>query len=330
MKKVNSTMVAHLAGVSQSTVSLVANNNAGVADETRRRVIDAARFLGYPLRSHRRRMVGVIIQRTPALTSYRMMMLAALLEEAPRRSCRVEVVCCDEIGLLNDRIVTGAIDISIAGFLNERWGELKNLPLVRIFGRGSPGAGIYSVYPDSRRNMRLVVGHLKQLGHRRIGALLHHPESWERETSMERNGLELIHAFAAMGISPPEEAVVFAAGHSLPEQLDRMLSRGVTALIVIPGDLGIRVAAELARRGVRVPEEFSVVTLEYSGLCENWTPPLTTLSRDYRGLAVAAFELLGRIASGEEVSGDVAHPGELLLRGSTAPPPGNGGRFPPG
>ena len=53
MKKVNSTMVARLAGVSQGTVSLVANNSARVSDETRRKVIDAARVLGYPLRQCR-------------------------------------------------------------------------------------------------------------------------------------------------------------------------------------------------------------------------------------------------------------------------------------
>ena len=82
MKKVNSTMVARLAGVSQGTVSLVANNSARVSDETRRKVIDAARVLGYPLRQCRNRMVGVIVSRRPSLVSYRMMMLAALLLSA--------------------------------------------------------------------------------------------------------------------------------------------------------------------------------------------------------------------------------------------------------
>lgn len=320
MKKVNSTMVARLAGVSQGTVSLVANNSARVSDETRRKVIDAARVLGYPLRQCRNRMVGVIVSRRPSLVSYRMMMLAALLEEASARNCRVEVVCCEDIGVLNDRTVTGAIDISIDRSLVERWETLKNLPLVRLFGRGAPAANIYSVYPDSRRNMRQVVDFLRGLGHRRIGALLYHSESWECELSLERNGLELIRCFASAGISPLEEPVVFSAGPELSSHLDRMLSRGVTALVAIPGDFGIRVCSELARRGVRIPEEFSVVTLEYGGLCENWIPPLTALSRDYRSLAGAAFDLLDRVASGESAE-NIALPGTLLERGSTAPPP---------
>ena len=70
MKRATSKDVARLAGVSQTTVSFVMNNTPGVSlsDETRRRVIEAARELQYipnsfakGLKTSQSRLLGVFL-----------------------------------------------------------------------------------------------------------------------------------------------------------------------------------------------------------------------------------------------------------------------------
>ena len=100
MKKVNSIMVARAAGVAQSTVSLVANNSSKVAPETRRKVIDAARRLGYTLHPRNKRlMIGVIISRMNPIKSWQQMVLSSLKREIYDRQYRMEIICSDDIPL---------------------------------------------------------------------------------------------------------------------------------------------------------------------------------------------------------------------------------------
>jgi DNA-binding LacI/PurR family transcriptional regulator len=93
-------------------------------------------------------------------------------------------------------------------------------------------------------------------------------------------------------------------------------------------DSVVRVARE---RGLRVPEDLSVVGFDDSPLARRMTPPLTTVRQDVeaKGRAAAAA-LVAQIArataasAGDEVPerpADVLLPVELVVRGSTAPPP---------
>ena len=100
MKKATSTDVARLAGVSQTTVSLVMSGspNTSISEETRRKVTRAAEELGYtlPARKNRvpknpeRRMLLLFV---PTLTNHYYTDLARLAEDyAETRNCQV-VIC---------------------------------------------------------------------------------------------------------------------------------------------------------------------------------------------------------------------------------------------
>ena len=300
-------MVAREAGVAQSTVSLVVNNRPRVSEETRKRVLDAARRLRYVCEPRSGGMlIGVIITGCRAMNSYLAMTITAVKEEVHRRGCRLEIINSDDIELLNERVVAGAISLSNDPELNARWKELKNIPLVRFVSRG---------YPDSRADLRLIFDYLNRMGHRKIGLFLERTVAQERQF-LDRTGELFRERLEAGGIAGAERLVSYAGTGTLPERLERLLSEGITALVVMPGDAALRIQGELARRNLRVPEDLSLLSREYSNVSEFMTPPTTTLLPDYPAMAAHALDLIEMFLQRKQPPGDIACPGRLLIRDS--------------
>jgi len=321
MKKVNSTTVARAAGVAQSTVSLVANNSSKVAPETRRKVINAARRLGYTLHPRNKRlMIGVIISRMNPIKSWQQMVLSSLKREIYDRQYRMEIICSDDIPLLHDRLVSGAISITSDPRQNVLWKELNSIPLVRLNGYPSHLDNIYRVATDTAADFKKMYDCLYNAGHRRIALFL----DKTREQELQE-GLDVCRSFVARASehgtdTDPEELISCGNGCSVAARLGELLARGVTGFIVIPGDTALAVSRELAALGRRIPQDISLVTLEYSGVCENWSPPLTTLARNYPVICAEALDLIENWLARRPV-GDVLVPGELILRASVDAPP---------
>jgi DNA-binding LacI/PurR family transcriptional regulator len=74
-------------------------------------------------------------------------------------------------------------------------------------------------------------------------------------------------------------------------------------------------------RGLRIPADLSVTGFDDMNLARVLEPPLTTVALDVERLGETAVNLLkGRIA-GRRTRKRVVLPAELLVRGSTGPPP---------
>lgn len=316
-------MVAREAGVAQSTVSLVAHNSSKVAPETRRKVIETARKLGYTLQPRNKRlMIGVIISRRNPIKSWQQMVLSALKQEIYDRQYRMEIICSEDISLLHDRLVSGAISITSDPRQNVLWEELQNIPLIRLNGFPSHLDNIYRVATDTAADFEKMYGCLYDAGHRRIALFLDKTREQEKQ-----EGLEVCRSFIAQAWShgmdtDPEELISYQDTRSVTDRLRELLARGITGLIVIPGDAALAVCRELTALGKRIPQDISLVTLEYSGVCENWSPPLTTLARNYPAICTEALNIIENWLAHRSV-GDVLIPGELILRDSVGAPPGS-------
>ena len=79
---------------------------------------------------------------------------------------------------------------------------------------------------------------------------------------------------------------------------------------------GLSVAQQLNTLHIKVPEELSVLSMEFPGISERLIPSHTTLSQDFRGLAREAISLLDRLIDRKPVSGDVRVPYLLIERES--------------
>ncbi|MDD3154515.1 MAG: LacI family DNA-binding transcriptional regulator, partial [Victivallaceae bacterium] len=134
MKKVTSQMLADMLGLSRATVSRALNRHASVPPETVERVIRAAEATDYRFTPRGgRRTYGVILYRNAVIYSYLAMTISALRLEAHRRKCQLELVSIDDLDLLGERVLSGVIDLSHDFTLNDRWGAVRTLPLIRFY-----------------------------------------------------------------------------------------------------------------------------------------------------------------------------------------------------
>ena len=179
-----------------------------------------------------------------------------------------------------------------------------------------------SVASDNEAGSAAAVRHLHELGHRRIA---HITGQLDKRPGADRlRGYR--HGLQAHGLVPRDEYVAFGdfyveSGYRAAGEL-LALPEPPTA-IVTAADLtalgAIRAATEA---GLRVPEDLSVTGFDDIQLARYLHPPLTTLRQDKASLgSEAARSLLRHVDREEDVPTVVTRPVELIVRGSTAPPP---------
>ena len=105
------------------------------------------------------------------------------------------------------------------------------------------------------------------------------------------------------------------------EAAGRLLDQGGFTAVICDDDIlagGVYLAAR--ERGIRIPEELSVVGFDDLDFARVLAPPLTTVAVDAEHLGAAAFEALERDLDGEAVAPEQVIPVTLCVRESTAPP----------
>jgi DNA-binding LacI/PurR family transcriptional regulator len=203
----------------------------------------------------------------------------------------------------------------------ELWGGLA-APVVTI-DRTLPGLPFDLVAMDNALGTRLAVEHLLGLGHRRIGFV-----SWPAETfSNRQERLQgYTEALESVGLAPDDALVKFAA-EGWSDGVERTLElldapEPPTAILSATSMLNLQILAAIQRRGLRVPEDISVVGYDDSPWDSLLDPPLTTVATPAFQLGVAASEhLIAAIDSpGERAFHEIRLTPELVVRQSTAPP----------
>jgi len=234
----------------------------------------------------------------------------------------------DYVRMLLDRQVAGIVFISgLHANLDAdpaRYRALleRALPIVLVNG-DLPGVDAPSVSSDDAGSVDLAVGHLAQLGHRRIGLAIgprrYLPVIRKLAAFPEALARHLGALQAGDGRSPVEcthftvEGGMAATG--------ALLERGCTG-IVCGSDLMALGAVRAAReRGLRVPEDVSVVGSDDSLLIGYTDPPLTTVRQPVAAMSAAAVDALLDVISGVSSSprAEYVFRPELVVRGSTAP-----------
>jgi DNA-binding LacI/PurR family transcriptional regulator len=147
---------------------------------------------------------------------------------------------------------------------------------------------IPAVLMDSAGGIRQVLDHLGALGHRRCAYLNGPTRSWSNRerrrglrTAAARNRIEVVH----FGPFEPN----FDGGL---QAADLALASGVTAIMAYNDLMALGVLSRLTDRGVRVPQDLSVVGFDdllYAAVC---APPLTTVAMPMEAGGRAAIDLL--------------------------------------
>ena len=95
-----------------------------------------------------------------------------------------------------------------------------------------------------------------------------------------------------------------------------------TAVFAGSDETALGVVEAARARGLRVPEDLSIVGFDDTPVAEFASPPLTTVRQPLREIGAVALRTALRLADGERVdSHHVELATELVVRSSTAPPP---------
>ncbi|MDX6739728.1 LacI family DNA-binding transcriptional regulator [Actinocorallia sp. A-T 12471] len=328
--------IAAQAGVSEATVSRVLNGRPGVSPGTRQAVLGALDVLGYDrpprLRQQRAGLIGLIL---PELTNPVFPVFAQTLESALVMSGYTAVLCTQTPGgvreddyteLLLERDVAGIIVVS--GMHADSTSDLgrykrltdQGLPLVLVNGYRDD-VDVPFVSNDDVASIEMAVEHLVSLGHTRIGLAV----GQARFVPSIRKSEGFARAMRGLlGETDPESLIATSlftleGGQAAAAQL---LDRGCTAICCGSDIMAIGAIRAARQRGLRVPEDVSVVGFDDSPLIPYLDPALTTIRQPVREMAIAAAgQLLEEIGGNRVPRTELLYRPELVVRRSTAPAP---------
>ncbi len=328
--------IADLAGVSIATVSRVLNGRDDVADDTRDLVRRVIRENGYTanrsargLSAGRTGLVGILVPLVYPV--YFSAILAGAAEALSERDLQIVL---SPTGHEHDREVSvldrlhGLTDGALIILPEESSDELERLldggyrfvvldPLMPLDER------IPSVSAAHTSGADQAMRHLLDIGHRRI-AQITGPRGWVA-TEDRRRGYRA--ALAAAGILPDPALELEAEPEIAPGRdatkafLD--LPEPPTAIFAFNDNLAIGAVQAARERGLRVPEDLSIVGFDDVEHATIVSPALTTVRQPLAEMGRTAVSLLMRLLEGhrfETLHVELAT--RLVVRESTAAPPG--------
>ncbi len=329
--------VADHVGVNVSTASraLSHDRNTLVSSETRRRVEEAARKLGYrgnlqasALRRGRTGIIGVIVAdlNNPFIGPVLRGIANALGGRGLLPIMTENRDSSDELAQICDKMLAQRVDglIITAG----RYGDRTLLKRVSsevptvLAVRQLPGSGIPAISHDDNAGGRLAAEHLLSLGHRYLAQLEGPEDIWSFEgraigfrEAVERAGARYVDVQASVRLPTID------AGRQSAERFLRLPGERPTAIFAHNDSIAIGAIDTLKQAGLSCPEDVSIVGFNDVPLTDKISPPLTTVRLPGYDLGRLAAELvLTRIDGSDTGANTVMLTPELVVRQSTAEP----------
>jgi LacI family transcriptional regulator/LacI family repressor for deo operon, udp, cdd, tsx, nupC, and nupG len=173
---------------------------------------------------------------------------------------------------------------------------------------------IPAVLTDDGQATGHAVEHLHALGHRKM-VYLAGPDNYSDR--IRRVGLQA--ACTRLGLDPVVLGPFPARFASGVRAADLVLADGATAVIAFNDDIAAGVVNRFVDRGVRIPDDISVVGHDDTALAEMVTPRLTTVHISAAAAGATAVRMLVAQIRGDDAPRRSELPGELIVRGSTGP-----------
>lgn len=329
--------VAQMAGVHPATASRALNPQTRplVNADTARKVLRAAESIGYQpnpiarsLKTARSSTVGLVI---PDLTNplfppivrgiedvLALVGYSAWIVNTDNDPAREET----QVESLRSRQVEGLI-IATARREHPLLVRLHRMGVRMVLvNRRVDGLELPSVTADDDAGISMAVTHLAALGHTRI-AHLAGPQQTSTGVARAR---AFRHAVRDLGLDDDPALIVECGYWSETEgarALRRLLDAGTRCTAVVAGNdlIALGCYDVFAERGMRCPDDLSVVGFNDMPFLDKMNPPLTTVSVPHYELGSEAGRLLlDTIDDPERVPRSVLLTPSLVVRASTAPP----------
>lgn len=335
--------VARTAGVSIATVSRVLNKTKAVQPETERRVMEAARQLGYSPNAQAKAMrlgpvSSIALLLTPDIVeiddaNHISVISSAVMGVGAAEGCAilVEVLCKDADGELQiPRVVTEQRvgGLMVLGHMSETqhanivsWG----LPTT-VFGHHRwMDEDAHWVHGDCYEGSLAIMHRLAALGHRRVALVLGdagYPANTQKQQAYE-DGVKCcnLHRDRYLIVEIPHDRQHFSGAYDATRHLLGM-KRPPTAICYATDWMalgGLR-AADLA--AMDVPASLSLAAFGDSFVARQATPSITAVHADPQRIAIAAVrQVLQRIRGELDVRGQIFVKSQMIERESIGPAP---------
>lgn len=328
------TDVARHAGVSPSTVSYALSGKRPISEETRRRVEESARLLGYrphvgarALAGRRTNVLALVVPLRAGINVPVVMRFAVSVVTTARRYDHDVLLLTQEEGEDGLRRVADSALVDALLVMDVQLHDPR-LPLLRDLDRPSvmigfpaDSAGLTCIDLDFRAAGEACVEHLARLGHRVVALVGSPPEVYVRQTAFAQRVVQGFTAAAdrnrlSSAVHPCEATP--AAARTVAEQLLRE-QPALTGVVVHNEAVLEPLIDAFEELGLRVPGDLSVTAICPDELAENIRVPVTSVALPSAEVGIRAVELLMKKLGGTTVPEATLLPPRMTERASTAP-----------
>lgn len=317
--------IAKLAGVNPSTVSRALNNPGRINIKTEAKIKDAAKQLNYrvnpfarALPTGRTKMIGLMVAditnpvffdavrgaEAAAMRHGYTLVIAESQESSSLEASTLQKVQAAVDGLI---MVTTRLEDNQLKDLNDHKPTVLMNRMVE---------GIADVVPNIEVGIVEAIEHLNKLGHKRLAYIGGPKNSWMNNT---RWNLILKHSLARgmniVEIGPNTPSLEAGKG-----VIERVLAAGVTAVISYNDLMAIGFMKEAVNRGIRIPEDISVIGFDNIFGSDFTSPALTTVEIPLAKVGEEAVEAMLSLLDDRDnfIRTESTLKASLLVRNSTA------------
>ncbi|MHB8127543.1 MAG: LacI family DNA-binding transcriptional regulator [Mobilitalea sp.] len=311
--------IANKLGIAVSTVSKGLNGASDISAEMRQLVLDTAVEMGYAskkMRATGTRKVCIFIENMDYenIEQFGYEIIVGFKLSAARRHWDVSVVPTNLNMQTAEKFDTymlknGYSGAFLLGFtLHDDWVQQlgkTTVPTVLLDNYIERNNHVAYVGTDSYEGIDLAVDHLYNLGHSRIAFL----NGSKNSMVSEQRHQSFYNSMAKHGLTVDDNLIEY--GYYVPDcakdHVPGFLKNGATAIMCASDLIATGVISEIHKRGLKVPEDISVVGFDDLPIAAQLTPSLTTIRQDRTDLGKSAFLLLDGLIHNVTIS-------KLLLR----------------
>lgn len=328
------TDVARHAGVSPSTVSYALSGKRPISEETRRRVEESARLLGYrphagarALAGRRSDVLALVLPLRAGINVPVVMQYVVSAVTTARRYDHDVLLLTQEEGEEGLRRVAETALVDALIVMDVQLHDPR-LPLLRdldrpsvLIGVPAESGGLTCIDLDFEVAGEVCVEHLARLGHRAVALVGSPPEVYVRQTAFAQRVVRGFTAAADRGglssaVHPCEASPEAARG--VAERLLRE-QPALTGVVVHNEAVMEPLIDAFEELGLRVPADLSITAICPDELAESLRVPVTSVALPSAEVGTRAVELLVKKLGGTTVPEATLLPPRMTERASTAP-----------
>lgn len=325
--------IAEMTGLSIATVSHALNGTRAVSDDSRERVLAAAKALDYRpnlaarmLRTQRSNTIAIIIPsdiNNMNANYFYMDVIVGVRHKMIETSYELIVSTYDPLAsvekslpaaqVLRNQWIDGIIAVPSAHSQRQvKAIRETQLPFVLLDRR--PEDDVSCVSSDNGSGVRDVVALFAACGKRRIGFI----GGATNATGRERLS-GYMKALTQLGIPPDESLIAASPAYSLQrgaEAAAQLLAAGADAIFSADNTMMIGALRYLKGRGIRIPEDVGLIGFDDFDWMDMVDPPLTTVKQQAFQMGYSAAELLLRKLNGMQSNEVIVLDTTLVVRAS--------------